>query len=153
LATLDELDSGRRYPLLRQALGTDSPVEVAARVLHHPDTALQLAAVPGSATEMWRQFEEIFRVLGRWSHGSGPCGGPAASQTYILLSEFVSDLTATLPDALAGLPRATSAPHLDAVCALCDNLRTSDVSREAYVDLATAIEGDLGLPALVKELR
>ena len=145
LATLDELDSGRRYPLLRQALATDGPVEVAARVLRDPSTTSQLAAVPGSASEMWRVFQEVYGF---------PVGAHASARpaeiwrfaTYVLFSEFASDLRATLPESLVGLPRATSATHLDAIRALCDNLRTSDLSREAYVDLATSIEGDLGLP-------
>jgi hypothetical protein len=151
LVTLDELDSGRRYPFLRQALGTDSPVEVAARVLRDPDTALQLATVPGSATEMWRLFEDVFA----FAFGAPAVAGSVEIRrfaTYVLFSEFTSDLPTKLPDALAGLTRATSVSHLDAVRALCDNLRSSDASREAYVDLASSIQSDLGLSAVIEEL-
>ena len=148
LATLDELDSGRRYPLLRQALATDGPVEVAARVLRDPSTASQLAAVPGSASEMWRLFQEVYG----FPVGAHTSARPAEIRrfaTYVLFSEFASDPPATMPESLVGLSRATSPTHLDAIRALCDNLRTSDLSREAYVDLATSIEGDLGLPGFV----
>ena len=47
LAILDGLTSGARFPLLRQALGSEAPVEALVTALSRPDAAVRLAAAPG----------------------------------------------------------------------------------------------------------
>lgn len=144
LALLDALPAGARFPMVRQALGTDAPVETVVRALSQPDTAERLSAVPGALEE-----------LARLAHAElGLPTGPATSwpalrerlSRYLLTSELAADLPGGLPAALAAVPHADHA-HQQLALEICERLRDSDAGREAYSQLATAVEQDLRLPA------
>ena len=63
---------------------------------------------------------------------------------FVLFSEFVFDLPEPLPEALQGVPHAP-AEAKPIVEAVCDSLRTSPNTRNAYIERAEAIEVELDL--------
>ena len=143
LALLDALSAGTRFPLVRQALGTDSPAEAVVRALSQPDTAERLSAIRGALEELARLAETE----------SGLTAGAAVSwpalrdqlARYLLVSELAADLPGGLPAGLATVPHADQM-HQKQALEICQRLRESDAGREAYIQLASAIEHDLRLP-------
>tara|TARA_R110000850_G_scaffold232127_3_gene356879 strand:+ start:493 stop:3051 length:2559 start_codon:yes stop_codon:yes gene_type:complete len=63
---------------------------------------------------------------------------------FLLFSEFAADLPCELPAGIASLPRATGTAGT-IVMDLCESLRSSDFTREAYRDAADTIEKELDL--------
>lgn len=63
---------------------------------------------------------------------------------FLLFSEFAADLPVDLPGGLASLPR-TCGLATSLVLDLCESLRSSDLTREAYREAASTIEKDLDL--------
>ncbi len=143
LLTLDELDNARRYPLVKQALGVDGPVEVAARLLCVPGTGDRIQAVKGAELEARSLLRETYGYETKNARGTLQSAIRGLS-TYVLFSEFASDLDAPLPRELDGLPRAEEG-SLEAVRALCDHMRGTDAMRDAYAHMAIEVEKDLGL--------
>ncbi len=149
LLMLDGLKAGASYPLVKDCLGSDSPLDVAARVLCVRETMERVASAPGVA-------DELLRLL-KAEYGYAP---PAKAQkaesicqwfaAYILLSEFAFDLSAPLDGALAEVPLAAER-HKERVLALCDRMRRSDDTREGYIDAAQRVETQLRLKELYKD--
>jgi hypothetical protein len=147
VALIEGLGESARYPLLHEALGTDSLTEVTAQLLCRDESPRKLAAVTGASNELLRllqaglgfvppsrvtALESILDHLGR----------------YVLFSEFALDLPGALPDQLAGVPRAAD-EYRTAICSLCERMRASDDMREGYITLAERVEKALRLPELV----
>jgi hypothetical protein len=147
LALIEGLGEGVHYPLLQEALGSDSLVEVAARLLCREESRNKLACVAGTTNELLRllqtglgfvpparvtALESILEHLGR----------------YVLFSEFALDMPGTLPEQLTGVPRAASECR-DATYSVCERMRASDDTRDGYVALAGRVEKALCLPELV----
>ena len=148
LALLDGLESGQRWPLVREALETESPVDVVAQVLCREDQAIRVGKVAGCQAEILRLLEASFGFerpaqAKSWKEIRCHLG------TYVLLSEFGFDLPASLPDTLSGVPRA-AASHKDRILAVCERMRTSDQLRDGYIDLAGQVEADLRLAAVTE---
>lgn len=143
LALLDGLEAGERYPLLREALSSESPTEIAAVVLCDDAKAGQVGKVSGAQEELLRLLEADFgfkpparvRSLDKIR---------ASLATYILFSEFVFDLPIDLPDSFSAVVRAESR-HKDRVFAACDRMRSDAGLREGYVEIATRGEAELRL--------
>ena len=149
LAMLDELGRGRRgprYPLLKSALGTETPIEVVAQLLGVGDAAARLDATAGARNEAERLLAEELDFPG---HAAGTLCEKVVVDLgrYVLFSEFVFDLTVPVPDPLASVPRAAVA-HRDLVYAVCDRLRGVDELRTAYMERAEHVERELRLPEL-----
>ena len=138
LGLIEGLGEGVHYPLLQEALGSDSLVEVTARLLCRDESRKTLADVAGANNELLRllqtglgfvpparvtALESILEHLGR----------------YVLLSEFALDIPGTIPDQLTGVPRATSDCR-DAIYSVCERMRASDDTRDGYVTLAGRVE-------------
>jgi len=150
LAFLDRLESVRRWPLLREALGTESPAEVIALVLCHEERARRIEELAGSLAELRRFLEtEIgFRPVGRarsWAKVREQLG------TYILFSEFALDLPSAVPDALMAIPRADEI-HKEQIFSACERTRTATDLREGYLHLASRVEAELRLAELTEGL-
>lgn len=148
LALLDGLESGQRWPLIREALETESPVDVVAQILCWEDRAVRVGTVAGCQAEILRLLEAAFGFerpvqAKSWKEIQHHLG------TYVLFSEFALDLPDSLPDALSAVPRA-EASHRERILAVCDRMRTSDQFRDEYIDLAGRVESDLRL-AVVTE--
>lgn len=149
-AMIEGLADGARYPLLQEALGTESGVEAGALLLCREGSAARVNSVAGALDELLRALrsdlgytppprvkaiEPITEHLGR----------------YVLLSEFAFDLPGPLPDALATLARAEQA-HRERIYALCERMRGTDDTREGYIALAPRVEHALRLPELTRDL-
>jgi hypothetical protein len=146
IALIDGLEKGAQYPLVQEAFGTDSVVEITAQLLCHGDAAKALDDVPGASNELLRllqtglgftppqrlkAMDSILEHLG-W---------------YVLFSEFALDVRGSLPDQLTGVSRA-GGDHRQAIYSTCERMRTSDDTREAYIGLASQVETELRLPEL-----
>src|SRR4051794_8354972 len=57
LALLDGLESGQRWPLVKEALETESPLDAAAQVLCRDDRASRIGRVAGCQSEFLRLLE------------------------------------------------------------------------------------------------
>jgi len=147
LGLIEGLGEGVHYPLLQEALGSDSLVEVTARLLCRDGSPGKLTAVAGASSELLRllhtglgfvvpprvtALESIIDHLGR----------------YVLFSEFALDIPRTMPEQLTGVPRAASACR-DAIYSVCERMRASDDTRDGYVALAGRVEQALRLPELM----
>ena len=140
---LDQLKASAAYPVVDQVLGTQAVVEVCALVLGSEAALAKLEAEPGGRIELLRLLEsELGFVLPAKSKSQAALRERLSE--YVLLSELAFDLPGPRPDALAAVPRA-DLPRRDRLYALCDRLRNSDDTREAYLALANRIENDLKL--------
>jgi hypothetical protein len=151
LAMLEGLGDGAHYPLLREAIGTDSGIEAAAQLLCRQGLVGKVDGVTGAR-------DELLRLL-RADFGFSPSGAVRSAGSlldqfgrYVLLSEFASDLPGSLPDALTTLPRAES-DHRQRIFALCERMRGSDDTREGYIAFASRVETELRMPDVTRELK
>lgn len=144
LALLDSLQAGSRYPLLAQAFGGESAVEVLSLSLSDPEAGTRLAAVPGAAAELARLGETTIG-LPRRDHETWPALRGRLAR-YLLAGELAFDLPGGLPAALSAVPHAEQ-PHRADVLAICARLRDTDAGRDAYIALANEAEHDLRLAA------
>ena len=142
-ALLDELRASSNYPQIEDALGTQSPVEVCALVIGSDSAAERIGAGKGAQSEFVKLmadgigFAPSEKIKG-WKKIR------EAISAYVLLSEFVFDLPGALPDALANVPRA-ELQYRDRIYAICDRLRLSDDTRDAYRELAQRVENEMKL--------
>lgn len=148
LELLDRLSSGATFPLVKQALGTDNPVEAIVAALRTADTGERLSTVPGAITELVRLIcattgFEIQQATD-WPSLRQRLGA------YLLTSELAFDRPDGLPAALDSVPHA-DARYRDEVLAISDRLRDSEAGREAYSALARATERDLRLASLLQD--
>ncbi len=150
LSLIEGLGKSIRYPLLQEALGSDSLIEVTTQFLCGKETVNALESVAGSSNELLRllqaglgfvppprvtTLESIFEHLGR----------------YVLFSEFALDLQGSLPDQLIDVARATE-DYRPTIYSMCDRMRMSDDARDSYIALATRVEKALHLPELASGL-
>ncbi|MBI3967055.1 MAG: PglZ domain-containing protein [Chloroflexi bacterium] len=144
LDLLDALPAGARFPLVRQALDADAPVEAIVAALSRPDAAERLAAVPGALVELARLAQSELG-LAPVAANSWPAIRDRLGR-FILVGELAFDLPGGLPAVLAGVahPDATFRTR---VLAICDRLRDSESGREVYRALAAILERDLHLVA------
>jgi hypothetical protein len=150
LALIEGLEKRVRYPLLQQALGTDSLVEITTQVLCHEGTAKELDAVTSATSELLRLLKaglgfvlpERVTTLNKILENLG---------RYVLFSEFALDLRGTLPEQLMGVPRAPE-DYRQTVYSLCERMRNSDDTRDSYIALASRVETALRLPELAGSL-
>lgn len=148
LAQLDALAGGTRYPLVEEALGTEVPSRVVARLLCRPDEIrLHLETSPGLLAELRRLLAD---VCGFEQEAEAPfeAVGPALAQ-WLLFSELVFDLPGAVPESVAHVPRAEP-DFRDRVFELCDDLRGSSEHRETYCEIAADVERRLGLSGLAE---
>jgi PglZ domain len=142
---IETLDEHVRYPLLAQAFGTESAQESAVLMLCQEGAPRQLAAVQGALGEFLRL---LHTDIGFEVYSPEAAAGAVAEQLarFVLLSEFAFDVGA-LPDALSAVSHAAEL-HRQRIFALCDRMRTSDDTREAYVRVASRVESELRLRVL-----
>ena len=142
-AIIDGLGERVGYPLLQEALGSDSLVEVSSQLLCHEEAPKKLASVRGADGELLRllqsglgfvpparvtALDSILEHLGR----------------YVLFSEFAFELPGALPEPLSGVARA-GGEYREAIYSLCERMRTSDDTRDGYIALGGRVEKALRL--------
>jgi hypothetical protein len=143
VAQLDALAGGTKYPLLLEALGTEAPGRVVAKLLCRPaEIRGHLSAHPGLLADLRRLLADAY---GFDQHTEIPFDalGPAFAQ-WILFSEFVFDLPGSVPESVAHVPRADACLKR-AIYDLCEDLRTSSEHRDTYRDISAEVERRLGL--------
>ncbi|HVA90310.1 MAG TPA: PglZ domain-containing protein [Chloroflexota bacterium] len=146
LALLDRLRAGALYPLVRQALGSESVVDALSMALSDPEAGVKLVAVPGSLPELVRLAAAGVGLPERT--GEEWPAWRSRLATYLLVSELALDLPGGLPAALSSVPHAEEIQTRE-VTAICERLRATDAGRDAYIALATAAEQALRLPAIL----
>jgi hypothetical protein len=144
LDMLDGLRGGERFPLVRQALGTDNGVEVAATLLGRAGAGQRIQNVPGALPEAQRLLHAELGLP------EGPVTWPAFADRlalYLLASELRFDLPDGLPAGLDGVAHAGD-NHRDVVLAVCDHWRETEEGRESFLGRARQVERDLRLAAV-----
>ncbi len=150
-AVIDAIGGGVSWPQLRTTLGVESGREILAALL--APSANQATALKES--EGWVQEARDFlrATLSLAVKTRGKTWSALADELwrYVLFSEFVFDLPATLPDALQGVPRAPleARPIVEHVC---DQLRNDPKTRAVYIERAEAIEADFNLTTLCGDI-
>lgn len=142
LEMLDRLEQTISYPLIRQALGTESGVDVLCALIADPDARQKVLNLPGCVQEVQRLIQE--------QTGYDFMAQPAdkrwfALGQYVLLSELILDSGVQIPPALATLPHASSVVQ-EMIFSVANRLRGTRIYQEAYIELATMVEANLRLP-------
>lgn len=141
LEMLDHLEDGISYPLIRQAYGTESAVDVISMLIAEPDARQKVEGLAGCLQEVQRLLHDRagFDLLAqavekRWY----------ALGQYVLFSELLFDADMALPPALAGIPHATEAAR-ELIYMAADRLRENRHFQDGYIELATSVEQSLNL--------
>jgi len=139
---VNSLAGGAIWPGLRALLGVDSEREMLLSLLA-PSAGLK------STLDAGGPWLEEARRLAKASLDLELLGGdwPKLQESlgrYLLFSEFALDIPGPLPSALSEVPHAGN-ERRNIVFALCEALRDSLSTRPLYRELATKVEGALGL--------
>lgn len=139
LASLDGLAQadGVRWPLIRQALGTDDPVEAIVRFLRADDANERLAAIPGAGAELRQMLTSALGLS--IEPGAAPAIDRGRLLAYLLLSELAHDLPDGLPSALVRVDHATGAAG-DTALEVLARLRESDAGRAVLREATASIK-------------
>lgn len=146
LAQLEALGQDASYPLLKQAFGSDDPLEVSAQIVGSAKKLTKAITAAGVQADLARLLHDAFG----FTAGVDVSTWHTAFVQWVLFSEFAFDLGGNVPPSVANIARAGSA-FQTITYALCDRLRGSDEWRDAYVDLATQTEERLALGSLANE--
>jgi hypothetical protein len=147
LEQLEALAVQAGFPLLKQALETEDPIEVAARVIAEPSLVRAALAAAGVQSDLVRLLRDAF---GFESPAETSALRPAFLR-WVLFSEFAFDIEGKVPAHTEQVKRA-EAPYRATIYALCDRLRGAEEWYEAYVAAATEVEKALQLEGLAGEL-
>lgn len=144
IVLLDGLDKSQRYPLLREALGTESPSEVLAVALCDEKRADAVRRTAGCLEEI-RRFLEV-EVGFEAPKGKSWKDTRARLGAFVLFSEIAFDLGG-MPAALNAVPRAGESGK-GTILAACERMRNDTGLRDTYVELAERVEKELRLDEL-----
>jgi hypothetical protein len=147
LEQLEALAVQAGFPLLKQALETEDPIEVAARVIAVPSLVRAALAAAGVQSDLVRLLRDAF---GFESPVETSALRPAFLR-WVLFSEFAFDIEGKVPAHTEQVKRAAAA-YRAAIYALCDRLRGAEEWHDAYVAAATEVEKALQLEGLAGEL-
>jgi len=150
-AVIDAIGGGVNWPQLRAALQVESAREILHALLAPTDTQARAMKAQDGWVQEARGFlratlELTVKTRARSWHALAD-----ELWRYVLFSEFAFDLPAALPEPLAGVPRApgVARPIVDDVC---DRLRHDPNTRTRYLERAAAIETELNLAELCREI-
>ena len=146
LTQLEALARHASYPLLKQGLGTDDAIEVAARVIVEPDQVRVALAGAGVQSDLARLLRESFG----FEAPSDETMLRLAFRRWVLFSEFAFDVDGRVPEHAASVPRATT-PFRNAIYSVCDRVRGAEQWREGYIAAATEVEKEVRLGSLPGE--
>lgn len=146
---LDSLEDGRRYPLLNEVLGTETPTEIIALSLCDDIKAAAVDKTPGCNVELLRFYKSSTgfqppEQRGSWEAVRNAAGG------YILYSEFVFGLAGGLPEELETVVSAEP-ETAEIIKGACNRMRADLRLQERYFDLAERVEKNLRLDDIMKE--
>lgn len=143
-AVIDAVGGGTGWPNLQAVLGVESAREILSSLLT-PDERQRIGL---KAQDAWvNEAKELLQsALGLKLITRAKSWEPLADELwrFLLFSEFVFDLPAELPAALANVPRALPEAR-PLVEDLCDRLRNDQRTRGHYIERAETIERELNL--------
>lgn len=145
LAQLEALAEKGGFPLLKDALGTDDALTVAARVIAEPARLKTAMSAAGVKSDVVRLLLEAFGFQAVKDAELGP-----AFARWILFSEFAFDVDGQVPPQTAEVGRA-AITYKSVIYELCDRLRSTEAFRDAYVEAANEVEKALRLDGLSGE--
>ncbi|GFH62756.1 MAG: alkaline phosphatase [Candidatus Desulfovibrio kirbyi] len=149
-AVIDAVGGGKNWPTLRAALGVESARDILIALLAPNKQKEALKGQTGWVSEAKTLF---INTLGLRLKTQSINYSAIADELwrFVLFSEFVLDLPGTLPLSLADVPHAAqeAKPLIDD---LCDFLRDSQLNRSLYIERAEAIEKELDIPAVCKDV-
>jgi len=148
LSLMDTLPNSVQYPLVRQALDVESPVEVVFAALSALEVDKKLEHVPGALAELGRLLQAEFGLSSKPPESWPSMRNRLAS--YLLVSELSFDLPNGIPEALANVAHA-ELMYRQRIFDVCDRMRESDMGREVYLQLANQVERELRLPSILKQ--
>lgn len=108
-----------------------------------PEIAKQLEASTDWCTEFRSLIERVFGLVLNAQITNAETMRAKLWQ-FLLFSEFAADLPISLPASLESVPKAKGTA-IPIAMDLCESLRTSDLTREAYREAANGIENELDL--------
>ncbi len=137
---INGIGGGLQWPTLRALLKVESSPEIISALM--VPEAEQLRALEGN--EAWiSEAKQLFKqVLGLNLTTRGKKWKAVSEELwrFVLFSEFVFDLPESLPESLAGVPRATAVAQ-PIIEHICDSLRQDLRKQDAYIQYAEIIEG------------
>lgn len=146
-AVIDAIGGGVSWPQLRATLGVESGREILTSLLAPSPSQLEALKAQDGWVQESRDFLRATLAMGVKTRGKTWSALADELWRYVLFSEFVFDLPGALPEPLKGVPHAPAEarPVVEHVCEL---LRSSPKSRDAYIERAEGIEKDLKLVEL-----
>ena len=146
---LDRLEDSRRYPLLNEVLGTETPAEIIALSLCDDIKAADIDETPGCNVELMRFYESSTGFKPpehreKWEAVRNTAAG------YILYSEFISGLADGPPEELAAVSHAGT-EAAETIQTACNRMRSDLGLQERYTDLAEKVEKNLRLDDIMSE--
>ena len=148
LRTLDGLEKSSGYPLLKQALGTEAPIEIGAKILADEASASRLDAVEGSSGELTRLLQTEFGFES--ADGVSTSDLCARFARYSLVSELAAACGDAMPDSLQAQALAIG-DRRDALSEACTRARNDATLRERYLQVADEIEEEFSLAAALAQ--
>ena len=144
-SVIDAIGGGASWPQLRSALRVESGREIMAALLAPSAHQAEALKVQDGWVDEAREFVRATLGLALKTRGKSWSAVADELWRFVLFSEFVFDLPGTLPNALRDVPHAPveARPIVEDVC---DRLRSSTNTRNAYIERAEAIELELDLP-------
>ena len=143
-SVVDAVGGGASWPQLRAALKVESGREILEALLAPSDKQAAALKAQDGWSEEAREF--LSATLGMSVKTRGKTWSSISDELwrFVLFSEFVFDLPADLPEQIQGVPHAVAEakPIIEDVC---ERLRTSPASRDAYIERAEQIEQELSL--------
>ncbi len=146
ICLLDGLEEGNRYPLLHEALGTETPAEVIALALCDDSKAASVDKMPGCTLELLRLLDSSIGFKPPERHGGWETFRERAA-AYVLYSEFAYGLD-VVPGELAAVPCA-GPESVETIQLACDRMRSDLVLQGKYIDIASRVEKHLRLPEIM----
>lgn len=144
-SVIDAIGGGASWPQLRSALRVESGREILAALLAPSAHQAEALKVQDGWVDEAREFVRATLGLALKTRGKSWSAVADELWRFVLFSEFVFDLPEALPDALRDVPHAPveARPIVEDVC---DRLRSSTNTRNAYIERAETIELELDLP-------
>jgi hypothetical protein len=147
-ATIDNVGAGHNWPKLKSLLGVESAVETLTVFLSPNEKQRTALTEDGTWAAEMRGFLQT--TLGCQPKTKSQKWQPIRDEVwrFVLFSEFVFDLPGELHSGLSEVPRAGDGCRA-LVLAVCQALRTSDLHKDDYMQMANKVAEELNLETLM----
>lgn len=148
---IDAVDGGGGWPNLQAVLGVESARDILFALL--VPSAVQKESLKGQDAWVAEGKQLLDSCLGLKVLTRAKSWSAVADELwrFVLISEFVFDLPQELPAVLMDVPRAADEAR-PLVEDICDRLRNDRRTQPIYIERAEAVEGDLNLRDICREI-